>query len=450
MPGAGGTGNGPSVPSPSTSTSSSSYSYDDHSSGKKWIYTAIAVIVILGLGGGAYYMLGMKKTSEQPQETTTKLPKPWLSQYFNTEVCNDQKTCGDSADPEKDGLSNVDEFRSSTNPLNPDTDTDGLADGDEANIYKTDPNIRFTDRRETVAQNNWTDGVQIKNGYDPLTPALPFTEARKKQIADDTVKFKLHEPTTTTLSVVAPSAAVVYTNSKYAFSLTMTSAWKGFQVYTSEGSQGVGSPTYLAFSMPTSDTTKSVTDATSQVKNYSDIFTIVVIGKDKKYTGTGIKIGEDSTSVFYYTTNANLPTDLKKVNFEIPKVIASFKLTSTDLTTSWKTYSNTTTGFEFKYPSNYAVSTTGKTNVAPFISSSYVDVQISNYTTSNSTNTQNIIVGGVSAVKHAVGSNKDNGVEYQIDVPTKKITILFNGKNSSSKDKITEYDQILSTFKFTK
>jgi hypothetical protein len=198
----------PPPPSSTGGSGGSSYSYDNSSgSGHKWIYITVAIVVLLGLGAAAYYMLGVKKSSDEPQAATTKLPKVWLSQYFNTETCSDQSTCGDNADPDKDGSGNYEEFKASTNPINPDSDSDGLADGDEANIYKTDPTLKYTDRRETVAQNNWTDGVQIKNGFDPLTPALPFTEARKKQIADDTTKFKLHEPSITTLSASSSSSA---------------------------------------------------------------------------------------------------------------------------------------------------------------------------------------------------------------------------------------------------
>ncbi|MBX4187198.1 MAG: thrombospondin type 3 repeat-containing protein [Candidatus Doudnabacteria bacterium] len=183
-------------------------------------------------------MLGTKKTdTANVQQQASKLPKVWLNQYFNTQTCQDTNTCGDAADPDNDGLKNYDEFKAGTNPLNPDSDTDGLADGDEVNIYKTEPTLKYTDRREIVSQNNWLDGFQIKNSYDPLTPAIKFTETRKKQISDDTAKFQLHEPSITTTkstSVASPSPTTTsntttnwktYTNAGYGVEFKVPPTW---------------------------------------------------------------------------------------------------------------------------------------------------------------------------------------------------------------------------------
>lgn len=118
-------------------------------------------------------------------------------------------------------------------------------------------------------------------------------------------------------------------------------------------------------------------------------------------------------------------------------------------TANWKTYTNNQYGYEFKYPSNYSVSTTGSTNIAPLVSSPYVSIEVGNYQTSNLTGGKPITVGGMAAIKYPVGGNMDGGVEYQIDVPSKKLTIFFGGINSSSYNYISEYDKIISTFKFT-
>ncbi len=184
---------------PSEAPPASYVSYASGSS-RRWLYIGIGVVVLLILAGGAYYLLGDTKKDDTTNQPASRLSKAWLTQYFNVDTCSDQATCGESADPESDGLGNYDEFKAGTNPLNPDTDSDGLADGDEVNIFKTEPTLKFTDRREVVATNNWTDGYQIKNGFDPLTPALKFTEVRKKQILDSGKQFKLHEPSITTLS----------------------------------------------------------------------------------------------------------------------------------------------------------------------------------------------------------------------------------------------------------
>ena len=195
----------PSAPLPSTPKSPVATAlpveHEPSHRGSRIFYIVGGIVLLAILGVLGYYMLGSKKTSNQTTEqtVTTKLPKVWLKQYFDKDVCDDLKTCGDNADPDSDGLNNYDEFKAGSAPTNADTDSDGLADGDEVYIYKTEPTHKFTDRRDVVAQNNWTDGYQIKNGYDPLTPGLKFTDARLKQIQDDINRLGLHEPTKTTI-----------------------------------------------------------------------------------------------------------------------------------------------------------------------------------------------------------------------------------------------------------
>ncbi|GEM_PF-3055257 len=172
------------------------------------LYIIAGAVVLVVLGVLAFFMFRSKQPAPVtvPAVVVTKLPKVWLQQYFSSETCTDQTMCGDEADSDKDGLTNHQEFKAGTSPVNVDTDADLIADGDEVNIYKTEPTLKYTDRRDIVQQNDWTDGVQIKGGYDPLTPGLKFTDVRKQQIADDTAKFSLHEPTKTSLAPAVSSA----------------------------------------------------------------------------------------------------------------------------------------------------------------------------------------------------------------------------------------------------
>lgn len=68
-------------------------------------------------------------------------------------------------DPDHDGLTNLQEFQNGTDPHNPDTDGDGLTDGQEVLVYHTSPLLPDTDG------DGIPDGVEVTTGTDPLNPA---------------------------------------------------------------------------------------------------------------------------------------------------------------------------------------------------------------------------------------------------------------------------------------
>lgn len=67
-------------------------------------------------------------------------------------------------DTDKDGILDKDEAQYGTNPMNPDTDGDGLFDGEEVFKFKTDPLDPDTDKGGVK------DGAEVVNGADPLNP----------------------------------------------------------------------------------------------------------------------------------------------------------------------------------------------------------------------------------------------------------------------------------------
>lgn len=69
-------------------------------------------------------------------------------------------------DSDADGLTNDEEKIHGTDPLNPDSDNDGLGDNEEINVYGTDPLNPDTDN------NGLTDGDEVKRGLNPRGPGL--------------------------------------------------------------------------------------------------------------------------------------------------------------------------------------------------------------------------------------------------------------------------------------
>jgi hypothetical protein len=91
-----------------------------------------------------------------------------------------------SEDPDHDGLTNLQEFQLGTDPNNPDTDGDGLTDGQEVLVYHTNP-LLFS-----------TDGTGIPDGIEVQTGTLGGTLAAKLAKALQSLEIR---PSTFLLSV---------------------------------------------------------------------------------------------------------------------------------------------------------------------------------------------------------------------------------------------------------
>lgn len=129
---------------------------------------SIAVASILAVGAIAftgYYWYTQRDTAE-PEPTLQdviddNLPRSGVSPTSpEPEVVLEEPIRG-SSDLDGDGLTAERELAEGTDPENPDTDGDGLFDGEEIAAFGTDPLNRDTDG------DGFTDGVEVRNGYNP-------------------------------------------------------------------------------------------------------------------------------------------------------------------------------------------------------------------------------------------------------------------------------------------
>ncbi len=96
-----------------------------------------------------------------------------------------QPQAASPVDSDGDGLTDDEERALGTDPHNPDTDGDGIGDGDEVHIYGTNPLKSDTDG------DGFSDFQEIKKGYDPNGPGL-LTNAQKAQIEANKQKYGVH------------------------------------------------------------------------------------------------------------------------------------------------------------------------------------------------------------------------------------------------------------------
>ena len=112
-----------------------------------------------------------------PDTDGDKLPDGYEVLTLNTdplEVDTDENGVSDAdEDFDNDNLNNLGEYENKTGPFNPDTDDDGLLDGDEIKKYKTDPLNPDTDNDGLLdGEEGYNGTIYKKNGvyFDPLNP----------------------------------------------------------------------------------------------------------------------------------------------------------------------------------------------------------------------------------------------------------------------------------------
>lgn len=158
----------------------------------------LIVVVLGGLGFGGWYgydkfiknkvVTPLVPTSTVNEEKKADLATPPVSEVKTSEVesppvqnavspttsdvtakmNNDKILFGEAIDSDKDGLDDVREKEIGADPFKADTDNDGLTDGDEVIIWKTNPLNPDTDT------DSYKDGEEVRNGYNPLGPGKLF------------------------------------------------------------------------------------------------------------------------------------------------------------------------------------------------------------------------------------------------------------------------------------
>lgn len=157
----------------------------------------IFLIVIIGisiLGGGSWLVYSLFVREPAPEVSVVETSEFETAQkgvdvnegvvsedsaIFLNESSDDQESIedkviseevlfGEQADSDSDNLSNDIELEIGTDPNNWDTDKDGLGDGDEVLVWRSNPLKPDTDG------DGYDDGAEVKNGYSPIGPGRIF------------------------------------------------------------------------------------------------------------------------------------------------------------------------------------------------------------------------------------------------------------------------------------
>ncbi len=180
---------------------------------RRAIIAGIAVIVLIVLGVVGYMLYRGRTQTEPvnepaaPAETppveeapppTTQIegvttPSDWQLRFFNNETCQNVAACGDAADPDQDGLTNIEEYTYGTDPNNPDSDGDGLADGDEVHVFGGSPL-----NQRTAGNPDYDDADNAAGGYDPSNNTK-YSDERLAQVKLKVKQSGLRQPTIGTL-----------------------------------------------------------------------------------------------------------------------------------------------------------------------------------------------------------------------------------------------------------
>ncbi|MEK7606707.1 MAG: hypothetical protein AAB444_00710 [Patescibacteria group bacterium] len=126
-------------------------------SNRTLLWGAGAVVVVVVLGFGSYGVARFLKKAQ----TAAPLATPTAPVIVETPVPEAVEEVPAVIDTDGDGLTDEQETTLGTDPLEADTDKDGLFDGEEGETYGTDPLNPDSD------SDTFFDGQEVRNGYNP-------------------------------------------------------------------------------------------------------------------------------------------------------------------------------------------------------------------------------------------------------------------------------------------
>ena len=152
---------------------------------------------------------------------TDNPPKDWFKKSFVSPAIDSEgtclvlETCGLDSDKDKDGLTTLQEYQFGSDPLNEDTDADGIADGDEVFVYYSSPTKKDSDL------DTYKDNEEIVSCFDPnLNSPDTISNSRLATIGNNVSLKTLHEPTIKTLKAAGATQSDL--NSKGTVSIKCT------------------------------------------------------------------------------------------------------------------------------------------------------------------------------------------------------------------------------------
>ncbi|MEQ1499818.1 MAG: PsbP-related protein [Parcubacteria group bacterium] len=257
-----------------------------------------------------------------------------------------------------------------------------------------------------------------------------------------------------------------YRNEEYGFELSFNDDWRGYSVEKKDGA--------IHFLFPTTYSSQKVrllTIGTTTKSDWEEYLKCDCPRPDY--------LAEKNGVVFITTRHQDPPPDLTNQYTEINKVLSTFKFvsasTSSDIS-SWKTYRNEEYGFEFKYPRGWKVDRSNVRDVStsvyvynPIIQDMEYNIEL-NFKVSSSTDfitnianvekgekivKENIVFNGINWTilnYYFVKQDSDQPPYYKVfyfiidDVSYRFLSYTDSEFNFPR----IEFDQIISSFKFTK